>query len=59
MRSLVITGTDSTPAGQSHSCVRPTRLSRSPSEHTMSVAEGSSETIRNGYTKYLAPCRTK
>src|SRR5436309_3029580 len=44
--SRVITGTDATSGGQSHSCVRPTSESRSPRAQTMSVADGRSETIR-------------
>jgi hypothetical protein len=41
----VTTGTAATSAGQSHSCVRPTRSAVRPSAATMSVAAGSSDTI--------------
>ena len=42
----VQTGSSSTPSGKSHSCERPTSASAKPSAATISVAEGSSETIR-------------
>ena len=45
-RAIDTAGRASTPGGQSHSWLRPTRESRRPSASTISVADGSSETIR-------------
>ena len=44
-RSAVIGGTPATAGGQSHSCVRPTSRSASPTAATISVALGRRETI--------------
>ena len=42
----VMTGMPSTSGGKSHSWVTPTSSSRRPMAHTISVAEGRSETMR-------------
>ena len=42
----VSTGSPTTSAGKSHSCETPTSASRRPSAQTISVALGSSETMR-------------
>src|SRR4051794_33852953 len=44
--SRVMRGFSSAPAGKSHSCVTPTTSSSSPSANSISVAEGTRETIR-------------
>ena len=46
IRERVSTGRSRIVSGKSHSCEMPTRLSAAPSAHTISVAEGRSETIR-------------
>jgi len=43
---LVITGNPTISGGQSHSWVTPTSSSARPRAHTISVAEGRSETMR-------------
>lgn len=46
IRASDTAGSTPTPAGQSHSWLRPISEARRPSAHTISVADGSSETIR-------------
>src|SRR5262245_66229485 len=50
IRASDTTGRSATSAGQSHSWLRPTSCSRRPSAQTISVAEGSSETMRTSST---------
>src|SRR2546423_6839931 len=57
MRLAVRTGRPTTDAGKSHSCVTPTSESSSPSAQTISVADGSSETMRGAFFINVLPSR--
>src|SRR3712207_4642179 len=55
MRLAVRTGLPTTEVGKSHSCVTPTKESSRPSAQTISVADGSSETMRGAVLVIRVP----